>query len=114
VLISDLFDDLNSILQGIEHFRFRRHEVLLFHLFDPWERRLPEKGRIRFVDLETNEEVTVDVEGIRDSYQRKVDEWCAEIEAECLNRGIDRVELSTDQPVGRALLDYLVQRQKTF
>ena len=114
VVISDLFDDLDGILRGLEHFRFRQHEVLLFHLFDPWERRLPQEGRIQFVDLETGEEVTTDVEGMWEGYQSRVDDWCDQIETECLNRGIDRVELTTDQPVDKALLDYLVQRAKTF
>ena len=114
VVISDLFDDLDGILRGLEHFRFRQHEVLLFHLFDPWERRLPKEGRIQFVDLETGEEVTTDVEGMWEGYQTRVDAWCDQIETECLNRGIDRVELTTDEPVDKALLDYLVQRARTF
>ena len=110
VLISDLFDDLPPIVQALDHLRFRRHEVLLFHLFDPWERRLPLEGNVRFRDMETGEEITTPVDGIRAEYQRRVDAWCGEIESECLNRGIDRVELTTDQPLDKALLDYLVQR----
>ena len=114
VVISDLFDNLDDVLRGLEHFRFRQHEVLLFHVLDPWERRLPDEGRIQFVDLETGEEVTTDVEGMWAGYQRRVDGWCEQVETECLNRGIDRVELTTDQPVDKALLDYLVQRARSF
>ena len=113
VVISDLFDDLAAVVRGLEHLRFKNHEVLLFHLFDPWERRLPLDGKIRFRDLETGEEVVTQAEGIRDEYEQRVNAWCGEIERECLNRGIDRVELTTDQPLDKALLDYLVQRARS-
>jgi uncharacterized protein (DUF58 family) len=114
VILSDLFDQLPPLIRGLDHLRFRNHEVLLFHLFDPWERSLPKEGKIRFVDLESGEEVTTQVEGIRDDYQRRVDGWCEEIARECRNRGIDRIELTTDQPLDKALLDYLVQRSKVM
>lgn len=114
VIISDLFDDLPPIIRGLDHLRFRNHEVLMFHLFDPWERRMPLDGNIRFRDLETGQEITTQAEGIRDEYQQRVEAWCAEIERECLNRGIDRLELTTDQPLDKALLDYLVQRSRAM
>ncbi|MCA9054432.1 MAG: DUF58 domain-containing protein [Planctomycetaceae bacterium] len=114
VLISDLFDDLAPIVQALEHLRFRNHEVLLFHLWDLWERRLPLEGNVRFHDLETGESISAQAEGIRDAYQRRVDRWCEQVEAECLNRGIERIELTTDQPLDKALLDYLVQRAKVI
>ncbi|MBW3542297.1 MAG: DUF58 domain-containing protein [Planctomycetes bacterium] len=114
VLISDLFDDLEAIVRGLEHLKFKNHEVLVFHLFDPWERRLPLDGKIRFRDMETGEELTTQAEGIREEYLRRVDRWCGEIERECLNRGIDRVELTTDQPLDKALLDYLVRRARSY
>ena len=114
VIISDFFDDLNDVVQGLEHLRFKQHEVLLFHLFDPWERRLPLEGHIRFTDMETGEEVTTQADGIREEYRKRVDNWCRQIEAECLNRGIDRLELCTDEPLDKALLDYLVQRSRAL
>lgn len=114
VIISDLFDDLDDIVQGLEHLRFKQHEVLLFHLFDPWERHLPLDGHIRFTDMETGEEVTTQADGIREEYRRRLDRWCSDIDAECLNRGIDRLELCTDEPLDKALLDYLVQRTKVI
>jgi uncharacterized protein (DUF58 family) len=110
VILSDLFDDFEPVVRALDHLRFRSHEVILFHVLDPWERRLPLEGNVRFRDLETGEELTTQVEGIRGEYQRRVDAWCDEIESECLNRGIDRIELTTDSPLDRALLDYLVKR----
>jgi uncharacterized protein (DUF58 family) len=110
VIISDLFDDREAVLQALEHLRFQRHEVVLFHVMDPWERRLPLDGKIRFEDMESGEQVITQTESLRETYQKRMDAWCADLEHECLNMSVDRVELTTDQPLDRALLDYLVHR----
>ena len=114
VIISDLFDDLDSVMKGIDHLKFLNHEVLVFHVLDPWERDLPLEGNIRFHDLESREEVTTQAEGVREKYVRAMANWRKDVESECLNRGVDRVELTTDDPLDQALLDYLVRRAKTF
>ena len=112
VIISDLFDDLDAIVDGIEHLRFRKHEVILFHLLDPWERDLPIDGNIRFQDMETGDEIVTRAEGIRDDYLKAVNAWRQRLDAECRNRSVDRVELTTADPLDQALLDYLVKRTK--
>jgi uncharacterized protein (DUF58 family) len=112
VIISDLFDDLDAIVNGIEHLRFRRHEVVLFHILDPWERDLPIDGNIRFRDMETGDEITTRTEGIRDEYLTAIGQWRTSLDAECRNRSVDRVELTTDDPLDQALLNYLVRRTR--
>lgn len=114
VLIGDCFDDLAGLVRGLERLRYRSHEVLLFHIMDPWERRLPVDGNLRFRDLETGEEIVAQAEGIREEYQRRVDTFCAEVDRECLNRSVERIELTTDQPLDKALLDYFVTRSRQF
>ncbi len=114
VVISDLFDDLTRIMDGFDHLRFLNHEVLLFHIFDRYERDLPLEGNIRFRDLETGEELTTQADGIREKYLEAIGRWRAEVERECRNRSIDRVELTTDDKLDEALLDYLVRRSKSF
>ncbi|HQU41515.1 MAG TPA: DUF58 domain-containing protein [Pirellulales bacterium] len=112
VILSDLFDDLDTLMKAIERLRFRNHEVIVFHLWDPWERYLPLEGHYRFHDLETDEVLVTQAESVRDDYLRAVEEWRAQLETECRNRAIDRVELTTDEPLDQALLDYLVRRAK--
>jgi uncharacterized protein (DUF58 family) len=114
VIISDMFDDASAIMKGLEHLRYQNHEVIVFHVLDPWERDLPLEGNIRFHDLESGEELTTQAEGVRDGYQQAINDWRRELEKECLNRAIDRVELTTDDPLDQALLDYLVRRAKSF
>jgi uncharacterized protein (DUF58 family) len=114
VLISDLFGDLDTIVGGLDHLRYNNHEVIIWHIMDPFERDLSVDGHIRFRDLETGETLTTQSEGIRDAYQKAVDEWRQALEIECRKRAIDRIELTTADPPDKALLDYLVRRAKTF
>lgn len=114
VIVSDLFDELPAIVEGLEHLQFRNHEVLIFHLLDPWERDLPLSGNIRFHDLETGEELVTQAEGIQQAYRRAFAEWRDAVDLECRSRGIDRVELTTADPLDQGLLDYLVKRAKAY
>ena len=112
VIISDFFDDTEAIIHAIDNLRFRRHEVILFHILDPWERELPDDGVIRFQDMETGEEIVTRTEGIREEYLEAVEKWRNEIEEECLNRSVDRVEVTTEDSLEKALVDYLAKRFK--
>ena len=114
VIISDFFGDPLQLMKRLEQFRYRNHEVLLFHIWDRYERDMPIEGHVSFHDLETNEQMTTQAEAIRESYQQAVNAWRDQIEQGCLKLAIDRVELTTDEPLDQALLDYLVRRAKSF
>ncbi|OWK43035.1 DUF58 domain-containing protein [Fimbriiglobus ruber] len=111
-VISDCFDDVPRLLDGLDHLLFLNHEVVLFQILDPWERDLPLEGNVRFRDLETGETLTTISEGVRAGYQAAVREWLTELDGACLSRGIDRVELTTDEPLDRALLSYFMRRSR--
>lgn len=112
VIISDMFDDMEAITRALDQLRYRRHEVLLFQVWDPWERDLPLDGNICFSDLETRAEITTHAEGIREGYVAAVNRWREELERECLNRGVSRLEVTTADSMEQALVDYLVRRSK--
>jgi uncharacterized protein (DUF58 family) len=112
IIISDLMEDIETIVEGIEHLRFRRHDVVVFHILDPLERDLEIDGNVRFRDLETGEDVTVRTEGIRDEYLEATGRWRARLASECLERMVDHVDLTTADPLDAALVDYLVRRNQ--
>ena len=115
ILLSDLVEEQSQdategFQRGIGQLRHREHEVVVFHILDPWERCLPDSGRCRFLDLETPWEVTTEIASVRRAYAERVDQWCAKLESICHDNGVDRIELTTDVPPGKALVDYLVRR----
>ena len=58
--------------------------------------------------------LTTQADGVRDGYLAEVGKWRDEVESLCRNRSVDRIELTTDDPLDQALLDYLVRRAKSF
>ena len=58
------------IVGGLDHLRYNNHEVIIYHIMDPYERDLSVDGHIRFRDLESGETLTTQAEGIREAYRR--------------------------------------------
>lgn len=110
MIFSDMFGDMDGLLQGLDQLNYRRHEVVLFHVWDPVERHLPLDGLYRFDDLETGEQIDVRAEGIRDAYLKRVQTWCDDLERECRHRAIERYELTTEDSVEQVVWDFLEQR----
>ncbi len=114
VLVSDLFFETEEVFSGLDHFRFHGHDLVVFHVLDPVEHRLPLDGQVRFYDLETGDELTTQVEEIRAGYTAAINAWQTELDAGCRGRAIDRVTMTTDQPLERALYDYLTRRSQLY
>jgi hypothetical protein len=109
-LLSDLFYDPEEIFAALDHFRFLGHDVLVFHILDPLERRLPLEGAIRFHDLETGEELVAQADDVRPAYEAEIVRWFDELEQGCRSREAERVVLTTDEPLDHGLYDYLARR----
>ena len=114
MILSDLFDDLDAIMKGIERLRFQKHEVVLFNLWDPWERDLPLEGHCKFHDLETGEILTTQADGVRTATSPRCKSGVTKWKPSAATARVDRVELTTDDGLEQALLDYLVRRAKSF
>lgn len=109
-IFSDLYDEPDRLFGGLAEIQFHRHEVILFHILDPWERRLPPDETLRFRDLESGAEMVADAGAIRDAYCERFAAWEADLEERCRQRAIERIPLTTDAPLTEALVGYLVQR----
>jgi uncharacterized protein (DUF58 family) len=110
VVISDLLDDVSTILNGLRHFRHRRHEVIVFHVLDRDEVEFPFRQVTKFLDLEGLGDLLVDPVSIRSGYLAEFQAYAEELRKGCRMMDIDYVPLQTDQPLDIALTAYLVSR----
>lgn len=110
IIISDLFDDPATILSGLRHFRHRRHEVILFHILDEWEKTFPFEAMTRFKGLEGYDEVTADPRAIRRAYLDELERFRWEIKRGCRQDRVDYVDIDTSMPLDVALTSYLATR----
>ena len=114
LLMSDLLDDPASVMRGLKHFRHRQHEVVVFHILDPYEISFPFRNESGFVDLETGEEITTQPWEIAEQYRAKFEAWSRAYERACMENRIEYVRLSTETPYDVALLRYLEKRKRFY
>jgi uncharacterized protein (DUF58 family) len=112
VLISDLLDEPEPIIKGLQHLKFRGTDVIVFQLLDPNELTFPFKGSSRFKDLESDQEVVTEPASIRTSYLRELAGLTLKYDRALRGAGIDYVQLDTSQPLDFALLAYLDARSR--
>jgi uncharacterized protein (DUF58 family) len=112
ILLSDLMDTPADVLLGLQHFRHRRHEVVVFHILDPDEVDFPYTDTSTFVDLESGERLTTEPWEIARRYRERLEAWTSNYQRTCRERLIDYVRLDTRTPFDRALLAYLEKRAR--
>jgi uncharacterized protein (DUF58 family) len=110
ILLSDLLDKPADVLSGLQHFRHRHHEVIVFHILDPDEIEFPYTDASTFVDLETGAQLTTEPWEIAARYRQNLEAWRAQYARSCREQRIDYVPLDTRTPFDRALLAYLEKR----
>ncbi len=113
ILISDLLDDPEQVLMGLNHFRHNKQEMIVFHLLDRQEKNFQFGDRTKFRDLETGETITTEPWHIRSAYREVIKSFQKKYQSGCRNQRIDYVPLFSDQPLDVALNKYLNKRKKT-
>ncbi len=114
LLFSDLMDDPEKVIRGLKHFRHRQHEVVVFHILDPWEIEFPFRRETGFVDLETGRELMTQPWEVAAEYRKRFEDWSLNFQRACLDNRIDYVRLSTETPYDVALLRYLEKRKTLY
>jgi uncharacterized protein (DUF58 family) len=112
VLFSDLLDDRAAVEQAFHQLRFNGHEVIVFHVLDSAEVNFPFKGVTIFEDVETKERVQAHPENIRESFCAQVQQMIEAYRSTCQDADIDYVQVTTSTPFDKALLEFLIRRQR--
>ena len=110
VLISDLLDKPERILDGLNHLRFARHEVVVFHVMDPYELDFPFDGQVKFEGLEGYAPILCQPRMLRKSYLEALEKHILAVKTACERNKVDYVLLNTAQPLELALQSFLQSR----
>jgi uncharacterized protein (DUF58 family) len=113
ILISDLFDDEQKILDGVQHLRFVGHEVIVFHTLDPCELEFPFEGMVEFDGLEVVEKLLTRPSEIRKTYLREIESFRKRVREGCERNRSHYVLVNTAQSLAEMLGGYLAFRQRT-
>lgn len=117
ILFSDMFySNLEELYSALQHLRFRKHEVILFYVYDSlFEEKFMYSNRpYKFIDLESEKEIKLNPNEIRESYYKKALQIEHELKEKCAQYQIDFVQADINKEFSQVLLPYLVKRSQLF
>jgi uncharacterized protein (DUF58 family) len=111
-IFSDLLEDPESVRRALRLIRLKGNDVIVFHILDTAELGFPFEGLARVEDVETDRNMTVECEVVKDPYLQLLQEFLESTKEHCRMEGIHYVLLSTAEPLDRALVRFLAWRSK--
>lgn len=117
VIFTDMMDDIehiDEIFAAIQHLKYSKHEVILFQVIDKeLEVNFDFDNRpYHFIDIETNQEIKVQSNLVRENYMTRVGELQKKIKEKCLQYRVDYQILDIHKDLFKVLQSYLVKRGK--
>lgn len=112
VVFSDLFVPPAELKSAIQHLRFRKHDIVLFHLLDQKELDFDFDKPARFVDLEGGEAVLADPSLIARNYREAVRLYLTEMDELVRTTGIDYLRVKMHEKYDDVLARFLISRSQ--
>jgi len=119
IIFSDMLErhgDLDDMFSALQHLRYNKHEVVLFHVVDKAKEidfdfdNRPHK----FVDMESGEELRITPLEIRKEYVESVGAFVNELKLRCGKYMIDFVAADINAGFRQILHPYLLKREKLY
>ena len=110
MLFSDLFDNTEEFIEGLNHLRFGGHNVVLFHVLDRYEIEFPLNGMWKFIGLEGEGELVTQPARVRENYLKEFEDFVRQIKSACDRAEVDYVMVNTSDPIEHTISNYLLQR----
>ena len=107
VILSDFWEADNELFETLSLFIHKKYEVLLMQVMDEDEMELPQYDNVRFVDMESGEEIQLEPDEIRAQYKKNMleffDRIARESEAHCIQHNL----INSRKPYLEAIESYL-------
>ncbi|MGJ8674144.1 DUF58 domain-containing protein [Rubritalea sp.] len=110
IIISDLFCDAEKFSDVLQHLRYRKHDVVVFHLMDPQEIDFEFERPHRFVDLEDDSTIVAEPTLIADEYRAIVQSFLTDIKRRCHDANADYHLVRTTENYESVLSSFLLDR----
>ena len=114
VLLSDFFDDLDSIQKGLRHLRYRKHEVMAFQILDPMEIEFPFEDVTLFKGLEAMGELLTEPQSLRIGYLAELAAFTDQLKRMCRGMHIDFTRMNSSESLDVALSGFLATRSASI
>jgi uncharacterized protein (DUF58 family) len=117
IIFSDMMDtseQAEGLFPALQHLRYNKHEVILFHVFDATKEAMLEYENrpYKFIDLETHDVLKLNPVQAQQVYRQSVESKNKELKIKCGQYNIDYIEADINQGFNQILLSYLIKRSK--
>jgi uncharacterized protein (DUF58 family) len=110
VILSDFFDDMDGIKQGLRHLRYKKHELMVFQILDPTEIEFPFEDVTLFKGLEELGELLTEPRALRDGYLEQLGQFTDELKKMCRGMHIDFTRMNSGESLDVSLSSFLATR----
>ncbi len=107
-------DKAEELFSALQHLRYAKHEVILFHVTDK-SKELDFEFENRpyvFVDMETGEQVRLQPNQVKEYYIKQVTAFTEQLKLRCLQFKIDFVEADINKGFHQILQTWMAKRAK--
>lgn len=117
IVFSDMMDDaerVDDLFSALQHLRFNKHEVILFHTLDGSKEIDFEFDNrpFEFVDLESGDKIRLQPQQVKEQYQGRMNEFRHMVQNRCHQYRVDYVPVDLSEPVEQVLHAFLLKRNK--
>lgn len=112
ILVSDLFVDPAELQSCFQHLQFRKHDLAVFHLYDPMELSFDLRRPTRFLDMEGGTSIFCEPNEIADRYHRALEEYRDDVKRVVVEAAVDYHEVSIEDDYEQVLTRFLVGRTR--
>jgi uncharacterized protein (DUF58 family) len=114
VILSDFFDDLESIKKGLRHLRYKKHEIMAFQVLDPQEIEFPFEDTTLFKGLEEAGELLTEPRALREGYIEQLELFTADLRKLCRGMHIDFTRMNSGDALDVSLSGFLATRSASI
>jgi uncharacterized protein (DUF58 family) len=111
IVVSDFYADPETVIQTIAPLRWKKNEVVLFHILDRQELEPTIAGPATMIDIESGEAVEVTPEYLKTEYRAKMNQHIEDLRSKAQGAGMEYFLMPTDKPLDAGLREYLAARK---
>jgi len=112
IVLSDFYENPDTIVKTVEPLRFRGNEVILLHVLDPQEIEPKFRAPVLLLDMEDKSSLEVTPEYANNEYRAKIDAHIESLGTATRRAGMDYFLMNTGRPLDEGLREYLAIRQR--
>ena len=110
IILSDLFCDTKEFGDALQHLRYRKHDIAVFHLLDQQEIDFDFERPHRFIDMEDKTSIVAEPTLVADEYREAMREFMSAVKTKCHDVHADYHLITTNQDYEHIVHNFLISR----